>query len=169
MRQLHAVGGGGYSGPTRVTSDAPGLLDEIGSAVGRLFGPSETLSARIPAASQAPNVVGPNTAPKTVIISRTKYPDAAKHIEQAQKAGRPSVLTVDRAGGAQRRREALRGIPVKPRRDRDEYPGAMFKEGGAKASVEHTGIYDNRGSGRCMRAQCADVPDGSQIQITIRP
>lgn len=61
------------------------------------------------------------------------------------------------------------GIPVKPRRDRDEYPGAMFKEGGAKASVEHTGIYDNRGSGRCMRAQCADVPDGSQIQITIRP
>jgi hypothetical protein len=42
---------------------------------------------------------------KTVSISKSKYSESAAHIEEAQKAGKPSVLTVDREG---RRRVALK-------------------------------------------------------------
>jgi hypothetical protein len=45
------------------------------------------------------------------------------------------ILTVDRSNAAQRRAESLQGIPSSPLLDRDEYPPAVFKEGGAGSSV----------------------------------
>ena len=47
-------------------------------------------------------------------------------------AGKPDTLTIDRDNAAARRRDSLRGIETKPGLDRDEYPPAMFQEGGRK-------------------------------------
>ncbi|MGC3932149.1 NucA/NucB deoxyribonuclease domain-containing protein [Pseudomonas atacamensis] len=38
----------------------------------------------------------------------------------------------------------MRGIETKPGLDRDEYPPAMFQEGGQEASVRHITAGDNR-------------------------
>ena len=80
-------------------------------------------------------------------ISRTKHPEAAAHVEEAQAAGQPSELTIDRAGAKVRGREALRDYPSKHGKDRDEYPPKMFEEGGKGASVRLISPSDNRGAG----------------------
>ncbi|WP_458762567.1 two-partner secretion domain-containing protein [Cupriavidus basilensis] len=69
-------------------------------------------------------------APREIGISRSSYPESAQHIADGIAAGQPSTLTIDRAGAAARRAEALKGVDVKPGFDRDEFPPAMFKEGG---------------------------------------
>ena len=102
----------------------------------------------------------------TVInISRSRYPESAAHIEDAQAAGQPTTLTIDRAGAAARRREALSGTPARSGLDRDEYPPAMFREGGKGASVRHIDPSDNRGAGACIGAACRGLPNGSTVTI----
>jgi len=103
----------------------------------------------------------------SVTLSRSRFPASAAHIEEAQAAGHASVLTVGRASSAARRREALAGIPTKAGMDRDEYPPAMFTEGGRGASVKHLPNSDNRGAGACIGAQCRGLPEGSKVRITI--
>ena len=61
---------------------------------------------------------------------RAKHPEATAHVEEAQAAGQPSELTIDRTGAKVRGREALRDYPSKSGKDRDEYPPKMFEEGG---------------------------------------
>ena len=107
--------------------------------------------------------------PTAINISRSRYPESAKHIEDAQAGGQPSVLTIDRAGAAQRRVESLRGVPRRKGSDRDEYPPAMFREGGEGASVRYISPADNRGAGACMGGQCRALPDGSRVVIRITP
>ncbi len=51
---------------------------------------------------------------KPVFISKSKHPESAKHVLDAQKAGAPKVLTVDRAGKNERRRQALAGTSTQP-------------------------------------------------------
>jgi RHS repeat-associated protein len=77
------------------------------------------------------------TQPKDVYIDPTKYPGSAGHAQDAINAGKPDVLTVDRSGAADRRADALKGTSTKPGTDRDEYPPAVTKEGGAGADVTH--------------------------------
>lgn len=74
------------------------------------------------------------SAPKTVVIDSARYPETAAHVGDAQAAGQPSVLTVDRAGVPARRAAAMRGTKSTRGKDRDEYPPAMFKEGGNGSS-----------------------------------
>lgn len=107
------------------------------------------------------------TKPKTVTISKSKYPEAAKHIQDAQKAGQPKTLTLSRVEAAKRRKEALNGHPPEKGKDRDEYPPAMTREGGKRASVRAISPKDNRGAGACMGAQCSDVPDGTKITVKV--
>lgn len=104
---------------------------------------------------------------KKIYISSKKYPQSAKHIKDAQKAGAPKTLTVDRAGAAERRKAALQGKKTEPGKDRDEYPLAMTKEGGKGASVRNIEKGDNRGSGACIGAQCRGVKDGEKIQVIV--
>lgn len=85
--------------------------------------------------------------------------------EDAQAAGQPTTLTIDRAGAAARRREALSGTPARSGLDRDEYPPAMFREGGRGASVRHIDPSDNRGAGACIGAACRGLPNGSTVTI----
>lgn len=102
-----------------------------------------------------------------VFISKSKYPESALHIQDAINKGKPNILTIDRAGAKERRRAALQGTETKPGYDRDEYPPAMFKEGGKNASVKHISPSDNRGSGKCIGSQCKNLNNGDKIKITI--
>lgn len=104
-------------------------------------------------------------AEAVVLIDKAKYPEAAAHIEEAQAAGHPSVLTLDRSGAAANRKAALKGVKTKPSLDRDEYPPAVFKEGGAGSSVKHIPSSDNRGAGAAMGRQLRGVSDGSKVKI----
>ena len=96
-------------------------------------------------------------------------PEAAAHIADAQAAGHPRVLTVDRSGAAARRAAASRGIAKVPGKNLDEYTPAMFKEGGAGASVRAIDPFNNSGAGGSMGQQLRSVPDGTKIIIEVVP
>ena len=104
-----------------------------------------------------------------VYISRSRWPEAAAHITDAQAAGHPRVLTVDRGGAAARRAAASRGRPKVPGKDLDEYPPAMFKEGGAGASVRAISVRDNRSTGWYIGNQVRNLPDGMKVVIEVVP
>ena len=69
------------------------------------------------------------------MIDASKHPESAKHAQDAQDAGQPSVLTVDRGGAKGNRKDSLKGTSPAKGKDRDEYPPAVTKEGGKGASV----------------------------------
>ncbi len=109
---------------------------------------------------------------RLVVISRTASPQAAQHIADAQVAGHPSVLTLDRLGTDARRSAALSGIPTVPGMHRDEYPPATFAEGGAGASVRSIPARDNESAGGQLRAQMnrpTRATEGCKITITVGP
>ena len=105
--------------------------------------------------------------PKEVVIDGSKHPEAAANAADAQKAGQPSVVTVDRPGAADRRRESLQGTKPVPGKDRDEYPPAVFKEGGRGSQVRPINPSDNRGAGASIGHQIKDVPNGDKVKVTI--
>ena len=104
---------------------------------------------------------------KKIEVSRGRYPESAKHIQDAQNASHPKQLTIDRAGAKERRAESLRGKEKQVDSDRDEYPPAMFKEGGKGASVRNIPPSDNRGAGACIGNQCRGLPDGATVEIEV--
>jgi RHS repeat-associated protein len=106
-----------------------------------------------------------NNAPKEVVIDGSKYPESAQHAADAQKAGQPDTLTVDRTGAKQNRRDATSGTPKTSGKDRDEYPPAVTQEGGNGASVRPITPGDNRGAGASIGNQIKDVPNGGKIKI----
>jgi len=110
--------------------------------------------------------------PVDVVISRSRHPAAAEHVLHAQRTGQPSILTLDLGNAAQRRAESLRYINNRDRRpagqfDRDEYPPAMFREGGNPSSVRYINRHDNRGAGRSMRWQLEGQPDGTRVRMVV--
>lgn len=113
--------------------------------------------------SQTPSVK------KTISLSKSRNPEAAQHIEDAQKQGKPQIVTVNRAGAAKNRKASLLGVPTVPGKDRDEYPPAMFKEGGTGASVRHIAPSDNRSAGACIGQQCQGLKDGDKVRIEVKP
>ncbi len=104
---------------------------------------------------------------KSVTVSKSRFPESAKHIEDAVSAGKPNTLTINRSGAAANRRDSLRGVETKPGLDRDEFPPAMFQEGGKGASVRHINSSDNRGAGACIGAQCRGLSDGTRVKIDV--
>lgn len=100
-----------------------------------------------------------------IVIDGNKYPEAARHIDDAQAAGQPSVITVDRKGASERRRAATSGTPTVPGADRDEYPPAVAKEGGKGSSVRHIRPGDNRGAGGSMGRQLEKFRDNAKVVI----
>ena len=109
---------------------------------------------------------------RKVMISRAASPQAAQHIADAQAAGHPSVLTLDRPGTATRRAASLQGIATAPGMDRDEYPPATFAEGGAGSSVRLIPSADNRSAGGQLQAQMNSpnpATDGCKITMTVGP
>jgi hypothetical protein len=107
--------------------------------------------------------------PFEVRISRTRSPEAAAHIEAAQAAGHPEVVTLNRAAARPNRAAALKETPRGPRGfDRDEYPPACCSEGGAGASVRTIPSGDNRSAGGQFGQQTRGLPDGSKVRITTK-
>ncbi len=109
------------------------------------------------------------SAVRQVQVSLSRHPEAAQHILDAQGAGHPSVLTVNRTMADANRRDSLRGVPTKTGLDRDEYPPAMFEEGGFGASVRHIDPGDNRGAGAVIGNQLKGAPDGTVVSIVVVP
>jgi hypothetical protein len=108
---------------------------------------------------------------RTMVISRSASPQAAQHILDAQAAGQPTVLTLDRdpVRVAARRSASTSKLPTMPGMDRDEYPPATFAEGGATASVRHIPRSDNRSAGGQMTSQLTGVPEGCKITVLVGP
>ncbi|TRW22703.1 hypothetical protein FL857_11000 [Criibacterium bergeronii] len=102
-----------------------------------------------------------------VEISRKKYPESAKHIEDAIVNGHPDVLTIDRGGAKSNRKASLKGIDKIPGKDLDEYPPAMFEEGGNGASVRPINPSDNRGAGATLGHKLRPYSDGTKIKCKI--
>jgi RHS repeat-associated protein len=132
-----------------------------------------TMLRAVGSASAPPPAAPPVAEPSVeeipeIVIPRALYPESAAHIEEAQAAGHPTVLTIDRAGAAARRSQALRGIEKRAGFDRDEYPPAVFEEGGANSSVEYVPPSDNRGSGAHMGARLRRLPDRSKVRLRVQ-
>ncbi len=100
-----------------------------------------------------------------IYVDPNKYPASAQHIIDAQAAGHPNFLTINRGGAAANRAASLSGIKTAPGMDRDEYPPAVFKEGGPGADVRLIPSGDNRGSGASFGGQIRNLPDDTIIQI----
>lgn len=114
------------------------------------------------------NTDGKTDSPVFVcIVDSALYPETAEHIRAAQTVGFPSVLTLDRTEAAKRRKASL--APVKASRiwNRDEYPCACFKEGGAGAHVMYVAGPDNRGAGSYMGWQMRHLPNGAKVRVRV--
>jgi RHS repeat-associated protein len=133
--------------------------DSVGSTIRSWFQSSDSSKTGVQAGSQ----------PKDVYIDPNKYPASAGHVADAQAAGHPDVLTVDRSGASDRRADATAGHATQPGTDRDEYPPAVTREGGTGASVQNIPSSDNRGSGASLGNQISDVPNGGQIRVVPQP
>jgi RHS repeat-associated protein len=121
--------------------------------------------AAIKAARAAEKVA--DAAPAVIKVSRSKYGEAAEHIAEAQAAGFPSVLTVGKKGAKANREASLDGIPNIPGKHRDEYPPAMFKEGGSGSSVKIIKPRDNMACGAHIGNQCRALKDGAKVRIEV--
>ena len=68
-----------------------------------------------------------------VTISKFKLSRKQVNIlKSAIASGKPDIVTIARDKAKQNRAKSLRGVKTKPKLDRDEWPMAMFKEGGKK-------------------------------------
>ncbi|NQM31105.1 hypothetical protein HO415_10735 [Streptococcus suis] len=103
----------------------------------------------------------------TIQVSKRKYPQSAQHIQDARASGQPSILTINRTSAKTNRSQSLKGIDKVPGKDLDEYPPAMFSEGGAGASVRAIEQSDNRGSGSSMGHQLRPFDNGTKVYIDI--
>jgi filamentous hemagglutinin len=104
---------------------------------------------------------------KKATVSRSRHPETASHIDDAQAAGHPSELTLDRPGAPGRRADAQAGHDRVPGKQLDEYPPAVFKEGGTGASVRPVSPGDNMGAGASIGNQLRGVPDGTKVIIEV--
>ena len=98
-----------------------------------------------------------------VALSASKYPETTDHISDAVAAGEPSLLHIDRADEDAHRDASLADYPPRTGYDRDEYPPAMSREGGAGADVRYIDPSDNRGAGATMGNAPGGLVRGSAL------
>lgn len=96
-----------------------------------------------------------------------RYPETAAHVQSAIEKGHSDICTIDRDGAEENREESLHDIPTKEGYDRDEWPMAMCREGGAGAHVEYIDPSDNRGAGSWVSNQIREYPDGTRIKFVV--
>lgn len=145
-------------------------MADIVQAGGLLSAVKNTVAKRT--AQTAPISAGKSVGkPRDVIIKRSQHLQAARHIEDAQRMGQPSVLHINRVGAANRRKASTSSVRLDrkpgPKYERDEYPPAMTSEGGHSANVRFIKRHDNRGAGASIRAQTRDLSNGSKIRVLV--
>lgn len=139
-------------------------------AAARQAAARQAVTQTVPKAAARQSVgVSQAVKPHDVVISRSRHPQAAAHIEHAQRQGQPTVLHIDRNGAAKRRLASTGSVnphrKPAPHYERDEYPPALVREGGHNANVRYIDRHDNRGAGAVMSAQTRRLPDGARIRI----
>jgi len=102
-----------------------------------------------------------------VRLDRSRYPGTAAHVRSAIAAGQPRTLHLDRAGADANRDQSLAGIATKDGYDRDEWPMAVSREGGAGADIAYVESADNRGAGSVVGAQLSDYCDGQAFRVRL--
>ncbi len=117
-----------------------------------------------------------------VNLDDTTNRQAIAHVRDAVARGQPRELTWDPAGADARRKASLRGFPtwgqltlkqrqaIDPDRpdvlhDRDEYPPASSRQGGAGADVRYIVFSDNRSAGTRMESQMDDFCVGTRFVV----
>ncbi len=148
-----------------VVKDFAVLTSSSASIGARTFAAASIASEALPVSVGDLKILG--KVAKSVTVSRGRFPQSAKHIQDAVASGKPNTLTINRAGATANRKDSLRGVNTKPGLDRDEFPPAMFKEGGKGASVRHINRGDNRGAGACIGAQCRGLSNGTRVRIDV--
>ncbi|MEO5693241.1 MAG: RHS repeat-associated core domain-containing protein [Usitatibacter sp.] len=104
---------------------------------------------------------------REIPLSLSVHGDAAQHAGDAIRAGQPSVLTIARPGAPANRQASTGALDKVPNKHLDEYPPAMFKEGGSGASVRAINPRDNMSAGACIGNACRGLPDGTRVRITV--
>lgn len=119
-------------------------------------------------------------------LSQSDYPESFGHIADAINSGQPDTVTIDRnppgvnRGPADRRRaqnmadfqrNVRNGVcpPAGPGEDRDEWPMAMFAEGGRGSSVRPIDAADNRGAGSAIASALRGLPNGTRVRFIVGP
>jgi RHS repeat-associated protein len=102
-----------------------------------------------------------------VTLSKKLHGEAAEHAADAIRAGKPEVLTVDRIGASANRQKSTGSVDMVANKHLDEYPPAMFKEGGSGASVRAIKPRDNMSAGACIGNACRKLPDGAKVRIKV--
>ena len=115
----------------------------------------------------APKAGEADSVARTIEISPERFGQAAEHMRDAINAGQPDVLTIDRAGADANRAAATKGLEKVPGMHLDEYPPAMFKEGGVQASVRAINPGDNTRAGAYIGNRCRPFPNGARIRIKV--
>jgi len=114
----------------------------------------------------------PSSPSKTEVVQidfpADRYPDTAKHIQDAISSGEAPICTIDREGADENRSQSLKGIPTKKGYDRDEWPMAMCLEGGEGADIEYIKPSDNRGAGSWVGNQLEKFADGTRVEFMFK-
>lgn len=97
-----------------------------------------------------------------------RYPETAKHIQEAIASGESSTCTINRDQAEENRSKSLKGIPTKKGYDRDEWPMAMCEEGGVGADIEYITPSDNRGAGSWVGNQLEDYANGTRVEFMFK-
>ncbi|CDG16662.1 protein of unknown function [Xenorhabdus doucetiae] len=100
-------------------------------------------------------------------LKRSEYPQTFGHISDAIGNGHADIVTIKRDMTKTNRKLSLKGIPTVKGKDRDEWPMAMFKEGGKNASVRYIDPSDNRGADSSIGSILSDLPNGTRIKIKV--
>ena len=103
-------------------------------------------------------------------ISRKDFSDnneAIKHIQEYMDRTGKNTFTYDPTNAKSQRKKSLDGIETKKGYDRDEFPMAIFKEGGTGASVKYINPSDNRSVGSAIGGALRGNRTGSKVKIVI--
>jgi hypothetical protein len=107
---------------------------------------------------------------KFVVMDAAKMPFVTRNISTAWQAGKPGVLTKDKAAEpANRRKVCLPSFPRPHGGECDEFPFASTRQGGEGAQEHEVPSRENRCQGGTLRAKyaTAGIGDGDDFLVVI--
>lgn len=108
------------------------------------------------------------TANVQLVFPADRFPETARHIQDAIASGKSAICTIDRKGAEENRKKSLHDVPTRKGYDRDEWPMAMCSEGGEGADVRYVSPSDNRGAGSWVSNQVEKYPDGTKVKFIVK-
>lgn len=148
------------------------ILATVVLTVGLAFGVAlRFANDHAPSRAARSTMVAPGCA--VVDLDNHRHARILDHAWDAIDHGKPVVLHIDRGHAAAHRAAWHRAqgarFPTRPGFDRDEYPPAMSREGGARTDLRYVRSAENRSAGSVMGRELEDEPDGACFQYEPRP